>query len=316
MKVALLTNSKLSIPAINVLAERGLLAVIGIPAGKGSVEELDHITYTAAQYQVPVQSFTAQEMTTPFNDWLNTYKPDVVFVFTFPFKIPSGTLNMPPHGFINFHFGLLPSYRGADAIFWQIKNRERSGGISVHKMTERFDRGPLYLVHKVPLLPFETYGSHVLKLSVEAIPVTEKILQGLQSGTLQATAQDESQAAYYHRPQLADVMIDWHKPAADIIALVNAANPWNKGAVACINQYPIKIVSVSIAAERAPANLPPGTIVKADQKSGCHVSCGSEELVILDILYCNDSFITGAQFVQLGVGPGMQFEKMPEIQVA
>ena len=316
MKVALLTNSKLSIPAINILAERKLLAAVGIPSGKGSAEELDHITYTAAQYQVPVQSFTARDVASSLNDWLSAYNPDVVFVFTFPFKIPAAALNVPPHGFLNFHFGLLPAYRGADAIFWQIKNREKSGGISVHKMNTRFDQGPLYLVHKVPLLPFETYGSHVLKLSVEAIQVAEKILHGLQAGTLEATEQDEAQAAYYHRPQLADVMIDWHKPAAEIMALVNATNPWNKGAVSCINQYPVKIIAVSVAPEIAPANVPAGTIVKADQKSGCQVICGSGELVTLDILYCNDSFITGAQFVQLGVAPGMQFEKMPEIQVA
>lgn len=316
MKIALLTNSKLSVPAINVLAERRLLAAVGIPAGRGSAEELDHITYTAAQYQVPVQSFTAQDMTLPFSDWLNLHKPDVVFVFTFPFKIPSGALNMPPHGFLNFHFGLLPSYRGADAIFWQIKNREKFGGISVHKMTERFDRGPLYLVHKVAILPNETYGSHVLKLSVEAIQVAEKILQGLQSGTPETTVQDETQAAYYHRPQLADVMIDWQKPAADIIALVNACNPWNKGAVACLNQYPIKIIAVSLAAEPAPANVPAGTIIKADQKSGCWVSCNSQELVILDILYCNDSFITGFQFTELGISPGMSFDRLDEYKVA
>lgn len=316
MKAALLTNSKLSIPALNIFAERGLLAAVAIPSGKGSAEELDHITYTAAQYQVPVQSFTAQDMASAFSDWLNAHKPDVVFVFTFPFKIPPGALSIPPQGFINFHFGLLPAYRGADAIFWQMKNRERAGGISVHKMTERLDRGPLYLVHKVPLLPSETYGSHLLKLSVEVIQVAEKILQGLQSGTLEATAQDEAQAAYYHRPQLEDVMIDWHKPAADIIALVNAANPWNKGAVTCINQYPVKIIAVSVSPETPPANVPPGTIVKADQKFGCQVICGSGELIILDILYCNDSFITGAQFVQLGVSPGMQFEKLPEIKVA
>jgi methionyl-tRNA formyltransferase len=316
MRLALLTNSKLSVPAINVLAGRGKLVSVGIPSGKGSAEELDHISFTAAQFNVPVQSFATQNLSLSLTEWLDACKPDAVFVFTFPFKIPSAVLKIPLYGFINFHFGLLPSYRGADAIFWQIKNRENFGGISVHQMTERFDRGPLFLVHKVPIHPFETYGSHLLKLSVEAIAVVEKILQGLQSGILEAAAQDESQAAYYHRPQLADVVIDWHKPAADIIALVNAANPWNKGAVACINQYPIKIIAVTKAAERAPAHVPPGTIVKANQKSGCQVSCGSEELITLDILYCNDSFITGIQFVELGITEGVRFEKMPDIQVA
>jgi methionyl-tRNA formyltransferase len=315
MKIALLTNSKLSIPCISVLGENGLLCAVGIPSGKGSAEELDHISFTAGQFNVPVQAFTAQGLGNSMEQWLNALQPDVVFVFTFPFKIPSRVLEMPAHGFINFHFGLLPEYRGADAIFWQIRNREKYGAISVHKMTERFDAGPLYLVHKIPLTPVDTYGTHVLNLSVEAIQAVQKIIQGLHAGKLEGAAQDESRAGYFRRPQLADVVIDWTKPAAEIIALINATNPWNKGAVTALNQYAIKIIAASLVKEPA-ANAPAGTIVKADQKFGCVVACGSGELVNLDILYCNDSFITGAQFVQLGVMPGVQFEKMPEVKVA
>jgi methionyl-tRNA formyltransferase len=316
MRIALLTNSKLSIPSISVLAENNLLCAVGIPSGKGVAEELDHITYTALQYQVPVESFTAQGLGNALEQWLDTCQPDVVFVYTFPFKIPSRLLGKPAHGFINFHFGLLPEYRGADAIFWQIKNREKHGAISVHKMTDRFDTGPLYLVHKLPLTPIDTYGTHVLALSVDAIQAVQKIIQDLQSGKIEGIEQDESRAGYFHRPQLADVLIDWSKPAADIIALINATNPWNKGAVASLNQYPVKIIAASLVKEQPVANVAAGTITKADQKFGCIVACGSGELVNLDILYCNDSFITGAQFVQLGVMPGVQFEKMPEVEVA
>jgi methionyl-tRNA formyltransferase len=247
--------------------------------------------------------------------WLDACQPDVVFVYTFPFKIPSRLLDKPAHGFINFHFGLLPEYRGADAIFWQIKNREKYGAISVHKMTDRFDTGPLYLVHKIPLTPIDTYGTHVLALSVEAIQAVQKINQGLHTGQLEGTTQDETRAGYFHRPQLADVVINWSKPAADIIALINATNPWNKGAVTSLNQYPVKIIAASLVKEPV-KNAVAGTIIKADQKFGCVVACGSGELVNLDILYCNDSFITGAQFVQLGVMAGAQFENMPEVEIA
>ena len=221
-------------------------------------------------------------------------------------------------GFINFHFGVLPEYRGADAIFWQIRNRAKEGGISVHRMTGEIDKGPLYFIQKVPLSPADTYGSHVLSLSMAAIGATEKLLQLLQSGTEPAIQQNEERAAYYARPVLQDVLINWDRPAADIIALINACNPWNKGAVAYFNQYPLKIVAASLYPTAAlPAQAgKPGTIALADINKNCVVYCGSGESINLDILFCNDSFITGFQFTRLGISPGMSFDKLGEHKVA
>jgi hypothetical protein len=85
-----------------------------------------------------------------------------------------------------------------------------------------------------------------------------------------------------------------------------------------LNQYPLKIIAASPASVPALTGVDekPGTIVKADKNNGCFVRCGMGEFINLDILYCNDSFITGIQFVMLGIAPGMQFEKLLETQVA
>ncbi|HYF30661.1 MAG TPA: formyltransferase family protein [Chitinophagaceae bacterium] len=316
MKIALLTNSKLSIPAIDFLVGRNLLMAIGIAEREDRTEDVDQVRYMAAHYQVPLHVFPKTNLAAALREWLSSGKPDVVFVFTFPFKIPETVLHIPAKGFINFHFGILPQYRGADAIFWQIRNREKEGGISVHRMTSKLDRGPLYLVHKVPILPHDTYGAHLLNLSLAAIQVVEKLLQLLASPAPPVMEQDESTAVWYHRPALADLLIDWDKPASDIIALMNAANPWNKGAITYLNQYPIKVIAASV--RKHPANTgagtKPGTITYIDELYGCYVCCGIGEMLNLDILYCNDSFIAGIQFAKLGITPGLRFEKPPTVK--
>lgn len=315
MRIAILTNSKLSVPAIDFLASKKMLVAVGLPE-RQQVEDADYIRHTATHHQVPVTTFPSAALASNLTAWLTSNQANVVFVLTFPFKIPVTVLDIPAMGFINFHFGLLPQYRGADAIFWQLRNRETEGGISVHQMTHEVDKGPLYIVQKVPIASFDTYGSHLLNLSMAAINVVERLLQMLQSRNPVTEEQDESKAVYYHRPRLADVLIDWNRSAVDIIALINATNPWNKGAVTYLNQYPLKIIAASMrpGAKITDPAIKPGTITGVDEFNGCYVCCGSGEILNLDILYCNDSFITGIQFARLGITPGIRFEKPTQIK--
>ena len=318
MKIAVLTNSKLSVPSIDFLVSRKLLVAIGIPEREDRTEDADQIRYMATHYRVPLHVFPSTDLASNLREWLASNKADAVFVFTFPFKIPVTVLHIPAKGFINFHFGILPQYRGADAIFWQIRNREKEGGISVHRMTGKIDKGPMCLLHKVSIHPADTYGSHLLNLSMIVVQVVEQLLQLLTMKELPVTEQDESKAAWYHRPVLDDVTIDWDKSAADIIALINACNPWNKGAVTYMNQYPIKILAASVRAGIAESaqNSKPGTITGIDEQYGCYICCGSGEIINLGILYCNDSFITGIQFSKLGITTGIRFEKPSQTKIA
>lgn len=318
MKIALLTNSKLSVPAIDFLAQHKLLLAIGIPEREDRTEDADQVRYVAAHHQIPLHVFPKAGLAENLREWLKSGKADAVFVFTFPFRIPETVLQIPPKGFINFHFGILPQYRGADAIFWQIRNREKEGGISVHRMTGKLDKGPLYVVHRIPILPNDTYGAHLLNLSMAAIQVVEKLLHILQPAEPATTEQDEGKAVWYHRPGLEDLLIDWNKSAADIIALINAANPWNKGAITYLNQYPLKILAATArpGLPVSSTNAKPGTITHIDEQYGCYVCCGLGEILNFDILYCNDSFITGIQFAKLGMSPGIRFEKPSQPQVA
>ena len=76
----------------------------------------------------------------------------MVLVCGFGLKIPSDLLNIPKYGFLNIHFGQFPQNRGADPVFWSLKNGDIQTAITVHKIDNNWDTGAILLEHKVPMM--------------------------------------------------------------------------------------------------------------------------------------------------------------------
>ncbi|MCC6684638.1 MAG: hypothetical protein IT247_06175 [Bacteroidia bacterium] len=311
MKIAILCNSRLAIEAIKYLANTGELLVCGIP--DRAHEENEEIAHLCAGLNIPVRCISRDGLQTDMTVMIKEFNLDAVLVFTFPYIIPEKLLRLPAYGFINFHFGILPAYRGADAIFWQIKNRETMGGISIHQMTARLDEGPLYGIQQVPIFPDDTYGSHSNSLALASAHTVSQLPLLLKQNH-QPVPQNEKQANYYKKPQLADVMIDWTKPADEIIALINACNPWNKGAICTINGFPVKIIKAHKEANTT--LLQPGEITAAANEKELHVACGANELLAIDIAYFANEFAHAQRLLKLGLGNGLRFDLLTQKIVA
>lgn len=74
---------------------------------------------------------------------LAAYEPDVLLVFGFNWRLPPDVLAVPRLGTLNVHPSALPKYRGPSPIPWAIRNGDPCMGITVHRMTERIDAGPI-----------------------------------------------------------------------------------------------------------------------------------------------------------------------------
>ncbi|HJP62783.1 MAG TPA: formyltransferase family protein, partial [Mucilaginibacter sp.] len=134
MKIAVICNSdSLAFPAISTLASNGWLAGVGILAR--SSNRLYPPLLGMGIPQENLALLTKEKWETEMQAWLHAIGPDMVWVFGFPWLIPSSLLAMPEGGFLNFHFGNLPQYKGADPIFWQLKNGEEKAMLVVHRMT-------------------------------------------------------------------------------------------------------------------------------------------------------------------------------------
>lgn len=305
MKIAVLCNSLMGIPSIQTIARSGRLAALGIP-------DVEHdatlaLRELAPQLGAPLTVFSRQSFTGAAGEWLRSCGAGVVLVFTFPWLVGEALLAVPPAGFLNFHFGLLPRYRGADAIFWEIRNREPFGAVTVHRMEAGLDTGPVAVQQTVPIGAGDTYGVHMANLAMAGMEVTRKLLPLLDNpGTIPWQPQDESIAKVWPKPGQREVVIDWNSmTAAEVVALVRACNPWNKGAYTFLGNNPLRI-TVALNAPVPAGGKAPGTLL-SHPAGGMMVACKDDQSILLETVYLESGFFSSKELPGLGIIPGMRF---------
>lgn len=304
VKVAVLCNSLMGIPSLQALARSGRLAALGIP-------DVPHdatvaLRELAPQLGVRLTEFTRATFAESAAAWLRSSGAEAALVYTFPWVIGADLLAVPAAGFLNFHFGLLPQYRGADAIFWEIRNREPFGAVTVHRMETGLDTGPVALEQRVPIGPGDTYGVHMANLAMAGVEVTRKLLPLLENpASIARQPQDETLAKVWPKPGQREVIIDWAAMTApEVVALVRACNPWNKGAYTFLGGNPLRITVATVAAADG-GGKPPGTLLS--HAEGLLVVCRENQAIVLETACLESGFFCGKELSGLGIRAGMQF---------
>ncbi len=327
MKIALLCNHPLAFPAIEALFAQN--ALVGLATPQIMHETTFKVQVLAQTHNIPFAMINPTDKERSLENWLKKCKPDIVFVITFPYRIPEKILRIPKYGFFNWHTGLLPSYRGADPIFWQILNQEEFGGITVHKMNAEYDEGPIVNITKEEI-PFnsedpieakimqgietvggavalringeDTYGQHIQKLAIATKKATDYMLKICLDDPrkLRLFEQDEKKAAYQKKPDFTDLMVYWEKDSSSKIkALTRASNPVYGGAISFFRGVPVHLLQVSIGSMPNPPAVKAGTIVTAGAKEGIVVLCSDQKLLRLDVVYTEDGFFTGGKLASI-----------------
>lgn len=306
MTIGVLSSGKISIPLIQALMQHRLLAWVAVTDEKNeSVEEL--IAYLK-NLRVPFFLMKKAEFAALLLEKMAQTNVFSLFVLGFPWKLPTEILESPMLGCWNFHFGALPEYRGNAPIFWQMKQLEKFSVLTVHKMTKGFDEGAIAYTEKTPILVHDTFGTVEKKLSFLAVNAMSVLVNHLLNDTLALTEQNHSLAKVYKKPVAIDVCINWQmQTAQEIRALVNATNPWNKGAYTRFQQQYLRLLEVSILENKKKIQAKAGSIIKADNE-GLWVMCKDNLILKVDILCSDDGYFTGTQFVKFGITKGAVFE--------
>lgn len=303
IKILLLCNNKIAFPALRELLFYKQVAAIIIPsANKEVIASAKELT---ENLQVEVITADRKNFSQKIKDAVVAYKPAAALVMTFPYIITPELITLLPKGFINFHYGRLPEYRGPEPIFAQVKNREMKPGLAVHVVTDGVDCGPVIVSETVSFSEDDTYGMLRNKLAGAGAKVVSTVMKILSFGSIvPATPQDESKATYYQKPSAADLMIDWQTmDSAAIKALVNACNPWNKGCGTRLHEQVIGITEVEI---RSAGELKekPGTIVMLDNEKGLGVFTCDNKVIKVNIIYTEEGFKTGSRLTETGIKAG------------
>jgi methionyl-tRNA formyltransferase len=308
MKIVLLSTNICSIPTCQFLMGSHALQTV-ICAGEPNPYN-QQFEQLVLGLNIPFKRFSKAELKTSFKQLLEELKPDVVLVFAFPYKIPEMLFSIPKFGFYNIHYSLLPRYRGRCPVFWQLKNGDNDGGISIHQVTAEFDKGPILMQKQVQVSPGATHGIFWGGLSLQAVSTVAAALEKLENyGNGLQMEQNEADASEAPAPQLTDFNISWkNQSAAEIEALVNACNPDFGGAATLFRNQALRIFEVSQAELNVPQETLPGTIVYSDPNHGIFVACKDRRFLRLNIIQSNEGLLSGFKLASLGIQAGEQLQ--------
>jgi len=170
---------------------------------------------------------------------------DIAIVAAYGQIIPKQFLNLTKKGFINLHASILPKWRGAAPIQRSIMNLDKETGVSIMKISEELDAGPVCNIYKIDLENNLNASNISEKLSSIA---AEKILENIDDileDKVKFLEQDHGRATYAAKIQKIDGKIDWNESAEKIIGKINGLYP-SPGAFFIFNGERYKILKAKI----------------------------------------------------------------------
>ena len=188
--------------------------------------------------------------------------------------IPTNYLKIAKFGFINVHASLLPRWRGAAPIQRAIMNEDKKIGISIMKIEEKLDCGPVLATKEFELDQNATHGDIEKKISIEGANLLVKNLKSIEAGEAKFTNQDHSQATYAKKIDKQETKIHWKIDAKKVLAHIHGLSP-SPGAWFEFEGERFKILRAKISSE----NGKPGYVLDENLTIGC----GSNSIQILEL---------------------------------
>ena len=179
-------------------------------------------------------------------NYLKELDADIAIVVAYGKIIPKEYLSLVKKGFINIHASLLPKWRGAAPIQRSIMNLEKETGVSIMKIGEKLDTGPVCNSYKIDIVSGDNSKTIAEKLSALA---AEKILDNIDDildDKIEFKEQNHNEASYAAKIEKTEGKIDWSAAAEVIIGKINGLY-LSPGAFFTYNRERYKILKASLA---------------------------------------------------------------------
>jgi len=182
--------------------------------------------------------------------------------------LPKALLDRPAEGFVNVHASLLPRWRGASPIQWAIAAGDAQTGISIMRMDEGLDTGPVIHTRALAIRPDDTGGTLFERLAPLGAEALTEALDLLRRGQAQERPQDDAASTYAPMLSRTDAALDLGAPADALARRVRAFQPW-PGAHVVLEGKRLKVLRAQArsakdaSAEETSAGAEPGTIIAA-----------------------------------------------------
>jgi methionyl-tRNA formyltransferase len=285
VRVAFLGNDPWSVPSLEaIFGEPDLEVAVVItnpskPAGRGSRPTRTAVAGSAERIGVPLAEVDDVRSGAGFEALLSA-APDVVVVVAYGQILTRETLELGTYGAINLHFSLLPRWRGAAPVQHALLAGDASTGVTVMRMDEGLDTGPILNQLIEEVRPEDDAGSLGARLAHDGAMLLTGVLRMLPRGGVPARPQDDAMATAAPRLRPEDRIMDWSASAEELVRRVRALAP-EPGAATRFRDEPLKVLAAAVDPHPGTA-APPGAIVSADDR-GVLVSSASGGVRLVDV---------------------------------
>jgi methionyl-tRNA formyltransferase len=196
------------------------------PKGRGLELLASPVKQSALKLNLPITQPDRIKSNDEFRAQLIALKPDAIIIVGYGRIIPQWMLDLPPLGNINLHASLLPKYRGAAPIQWAIANGETVTGVTTMRIDAGLDTGDILLQKELAIAPDDTAETLAPRLAAIGADLIVETLRQLHAGTIHPRKQDDSQSSLAPILKKEDGLIDFNRPATEILNRLRGFQPW------------------------------------------------------------------------------------------
>ena len=284
-----------STPALEALHAGGyaITAVVtkpDRPAGRGRALKTPAVKELADSLGLPVYQ---PEKLDGFLNTLKTFKATAAVAVSYGAIIPKEVIEAFPEGVINIHPSLLPKYRGASPIETTILNGDTETGVTLMRIDEGIDSGPIFTQAKISLSGNETKQELYELLSKLGAQLLIENLEAILDGQIKPKQQDLRLVSMSRLIKKEDGIIAWSKPARQIEREIRAYAGW-PGSHTTLFDHEV-IITQATATETATKHKPGEVLVTEKQELA--ITCSPGILVIERLKPAGKNEMTGSAFI-------------------
>jgi len=201
---------------------------------------------------------------------LSALAPDCCAVVAYGALLRDALLAVPPRGWINLHFSLLPAWRGAAPVQAAIAAGDTITGATTFQIEPSLDSGPIYGVVTETIRQTDTAGELLGRLAVSGAALLSTTLDGIADGVLTPRPQPAEGVSVAPKITVEQARVRWDLPAVVVERRIRAVTP-NPGAWTLIGDLRVKLGPVRI--DETPIPLSPGAIHA--ERNGVWIGTGS-----------------------------------------
>jgi methionyl-tRNA formyltransferase len=283
----------------------GVLTQPDRPAGRGRQLTPSPVKETALLHNLPIAqplSLRTGESQAALAQW----RPDVLIVVAYGLILPAAVLQLAPLGCINIHASLLPRWRGAAPIQRAILAGDQVTGITLMRMDEGLDTGPILMQRELTIDSADTSQTLHDRLAQLGADMLLQLLPQLDEGTALPEPQPAVGVSYAAKLDKAEAMIDWRCSALQLERNIRAYQPWPLARGRFAGQD-IKILAAKVRLHDSAVVSQVGQIY-ALEDDALWVQCGSGSLGITLLQRAGRRAVTARDFANASAVLQQRFE--------